>query len=79
MDPAFRAISFYDTGIGTHANSKHVFDINNKFTRFTTDMGIDTEAGTKASAVFEIRGMTASSTVRSLWADLIYPSTPMWM
>ncbi len=47
---------FYDSGIGTHANSKHVFDINNKFKRFTSDMGIDTEAGTKASAVFEIRG-----------------------
>lgn len=47
---------FYERGIGTHANSQHVFDIDNKFTRFTTDMGIDTEAGTKASAVFEIRG-----------------------
>lgn len=47
---------FYDKGIGTHSNSKHVFDINKKFTRFTVDFGIDTEAGTKASAVFEIYG-----------------------
>lgn len=47
---------FYDTGIGTHARSKHVFDIDNKFKRFTVDFGIDTEAGTKASATFEIWG-----------------------
>lgn len=47
---------FYKHGIGTHANSKHVFDIDKKFNTFTTDFGIDTEAGTKASAVFEIYG-----------------------
>lgn len=47
---------FYDKGLGTHANSKHVFHINNKFKTFTTDYGIDTEAGTKASARFEIYG-----------------------
>lgn len=47
---------FYDKGIGTHAASRHVFDINRKFKRMTTDFGIDTEAGTKASAVFEIYG-----------------------
>lgn len=47
---------FYDNGIGTHADSRHVFDINREFTRFTTDFGIDTEAGTKASAIFEIYG-----------------------
>ncbi len=47
---------FYHHGIGTHANSKHVFDINKQFTKFTTDFGIDTEAGTKASAIFEIYG-----------------------
>lgn len=47
---------FYDNGIGTHATSRHVFDINRKFRRFTTDFGIDTEAGTRASATFEIYG-----------------------
>lgn len=47
---------FYDKGIGTHANSRHVFDINRNFKRFTTDFGIDTEADTRASAVFEIYG-----------------------
>ncbi len=47
---------FYDSGIGTHANSKHVFDIGKRFKTFTSDIGIDTEAGTKASAVFEVYG-----------------------
>lgn len=47
---------FYKTGFGTHANSKNVFDLNRKFTKFTTDFGIDTEAGSKASAFFEIYG-----------------------
>lgn len=47
---------FYRQGIGTHANSRHVFDINRKFSRFTTDYGMDTESGPQASAVFEIYG-----------------------
>ena len=47
---------FYRSGIGTHANSKQVFDINKKFKKLTTDFGIDTEAGTRASAIFEIYG-----------------------
>jgi len=48
--------AFYKHGIGSHANSRYVFDINRKFTRFTTDYGVDTEAGTRASVVFEIYG-----------------------
>jgi len=47
---------FYRNGIGTHANSKQVFHINRLFSKLTTDYGIDTESGTKASAIFEIRG-----------------------
>lgn len=47
---------FYDKGVGTHANSKHVYHLNKQFKRFTTDFGIDTEAGSKASAIFEIWG-----------------------
>ncbi len=47
---------FYRQGLGTHANSQIVYDINRRFRRFTTDFGIDTEAGTQASAVFEIWG-----------------------
>jgi len=47
---------FYRNGFGSHANSKYVFDINGVFQTFTTDYGIDTESGTKASATFEIYG-----------------------
>lgn len=47
---------FYKSGIGTHAKSRIVYDLNKKFQKFTTDYGIDTEAGSKASAVFEIYG-----------------------
>lgn len=46
--------AFYKKGIGTHANSFQEYDINRKFTKFTTDYGIDTEAGPKGTAVFEI-------------------------
>lgn len=48
--------AFYKHGIGTHANSTHTFDINRAFTRFTTDFGIDTESGSRATAVFEVYG-----------------------
>lgn len=47
---------FYKKGLGTHAKSRIVYDIGKRFTRFTTDMGIDTEAGPQASVVFEIYG-----------------------
>lgn len=48
--------AFYRNGIGSHANSKYVFDIHGLFRTFTTDYGIDTESGSKASATFEIYG-----------------------
>lgn len=48
--------AFYKTGIGSHANSKYVYDIGGHFKKFTVDYGIDTESGTKSSAVFEIYG-----------------------
>ncbi len=47
---------YYRKGFGTHANSNLVFDIDRKFSKFTTDYGIDTEAGTGASVVFQIYG-----------------------
>lgn len=47
---------FYDRGIGSHANSRYVYDIGGHFNRFTADYGIDTESGVKASAVFEVYG-----------------------
>lgn len=47
---------YYDKGFGTHANSDLVFDTEGKFTRFATDYGINTEAGTQASVIFIIKG-----------------------
>ena len=48
--------AFYRKGFGTHATSRIDFDIGKKFKRFMTDVGIDTEAGSAGSAVFEIYG-----------------------
>ena len=48
--------AFYKKGIGSHANSKYTYSVNKNFSRFETDYGIDTESGTKASAIFEIYG-----------------------
>jgi hypothetical protein len=48
--------AFYRRGIGTHANSYIVYDINRKFRRFSTDYGIDTQAGQGGSAIFKIYG-----------------------
>lgn len=47
---------FYRQGIGTHANSRLVFDLGKKFKRFSTDFGVDTEANAEASVIFEIYG-----------------------
>jgi hypothetical protein len=48
--------SFYKKGIGTHASSYIVYDIGGKFKRFTSDIGIDTEANSKGTVVFKIFG-----------------------
>ncbi|MBI3955738.1 NPCBM/NEW2 domain-containing protein [Candidatus Gottesmanbacteria bacterium] len=48
--------AFYRQGIGTHSPSFITYDIGGHFKKFTTDYGIDTEAGGKGSAVFEIYG-----------------------
>lgn len=47
---------YYRKGLGTHSNSNLVFDVDKKFTKFTTDFGIDTEADTTASVIFKIYG-----------------------
>ena len=47
---------FYQKGLGTHANSKIIYHIGKRFTKFSSDYGIDTEAGGQASVVFEIYG-----------------------
>ncbi len=47
---------FYRKGLGTHANSTIVYDLHRRFSRFTTDIGVDTEAGPQASVLFELYG-----------------------
>ena len=47
---------YYRKGFGTHANSNIVFEIDRKFSSFSTDMGIDTEAPSAATVVFQIWG-----------------------
>ncbi len=47
---------FFQQGLGTHATSTIVYDIGKRFSTFQTNMGIDTEAGSKASVIFEIYG-----------------------
>lgn len=47
---------FYEKGIGTHAKSELVYELRGKFSKFSTDYGIDTEANTAASVQFQIVG-----------------------
>lgn len=47
---------YYRKGFGTHANSNIVFDLDKKFASLSTDFGIDTEAPTSASVIFQIWG-----------------------
>jgi hypothetical protein len=48
--------AFYRKGYGTHAKSYQLFNVAGRFRKFTTDYGIDTEAGNTGSATFEIYG-----------------------
>ena len=48
--------AFYRQGIGTHSTSFMNYDIGGYFKKFSTDYGIDTEAGGKGTAVFEVYG-----------------------
>ncbi|MBI5620865.1 NPCBM/NEW2 domain-containing protein [Candidatus Gottesmanbacteria bacterium] len=48
--------AFYREGIGTHSPSFMNYDLAGHFKKFTTDYGIDTQAGGKGSAVFEVYG-----------------------
>jgi Gpi18-like mannosyltransferase len=47
---------YYRNGFGTHANGNLTFDIGKRFSRLSTDVGVDTEAGTGASVIFQIFG-----------------------
>ncbi len=48
--------AFYHTGIGTHAPARDVYHINGKFSRLSTDYGVDTNGGPQGSVVFEVYG-----------------------
>jgi hypothetical protein len=48
--------AFFRKGIGTHAPSWIDYDIGGHFKKFSTNYGIDTQAGSSGSAVFEIYG-----------------------
>jgi len=47
---------FYNQGIGAHANSVISYNLGGRFSKFTTDFGIDTEAGDQNKATFIIQG-----------------------
>lgn len=48
--------AYYKHGIGTHAPSREVYDINRKFRTLTTDMGVDTNGGPQGSVIFSVYG-----------------------
>jgi len=47
---------FYNLGIGAHANSVISYSLGKRFSKLTTDFGIDTEGGEKNKASFIIMG-----------------------
>lgn len=47
---------FYNKGVGAHANSEISYGLGKKFSKLTTDFGIDTEAGDQNKAIFIIQG-----------------------
>lgn len=47
---------FYNQGIGAHANSTISYNLGGRFSKFTTDFGIDTEGSELNKAVFIIQG-----------------------
>lgn len=47
---------FYRQGIGTHAYSQLIYDVNRQFKKLAVDIGVDTEAAEGASVIFQILG-----------------------
>ncbi|MBI4225846.1 NPCBM/NEW2 domain-containing protein [Candidatus Roizmanbacteria bacterium] len=45
---------FYDKGIGSHADSEITYDLAKKFSAFSSDFGLDTEADQSAKVYFSI-------------------------
>jgi hypothetical protein len=48
--------AYYRKGLGSHAPSREVFDINKKFKTLTTDYGVDTNGGPQGSVQFMVYG-----------------------
>lgn len=48
--------AYYKHGLGTHAPSREVFDINRQFRTLSTDFGIDTNGGPQGSVIFSVYG-----------------------
>jgi len=47
---------FYDKGIGSHADSEITYHLARKFSKFSSDFGIDTEADQSAKVFFSLVG-----------------------
>lgn len=47
---------FYDTGLGSHADSVIEYSLQKKFSKFRSAYGIDTEGGTDAKVYFAVYG-----------------------
>jgi hypothetical protein len=47
---------FYNQGIGGHADSTISYGLGGRFSRFTTDYGVDTEGAAEAKVIFQIEG-----------------------
>jgi Gpi18-like mannosyltransferase len=48
--------AYYKHGLGTHAPSREVFDINGNFKTLSTDFGVDTNGGPQGSVQFLVYG-----------------------
>lgn len=77
----------YSKGIGTHANSRILFDLSKHYNRFTGSVGVDDEAGTSGSVIFSVYAdglkrfdsgvMTGSSTTQHIDIDVTGADTLM--
>ncbi len=75
----------YPKGLGTHANSDIIYQINGQYARFRSFIGIDDDSGTLGSAIFEVYAdavlifqsslMTGSSPTQSLDLDVAGKTT----
>ena len=62
----------YNRGLGVHAPSEVIFDIDGQFETFISDVGVDDEVGSQGSVTFEIWGDGVK-----LWeSDVMLGTTP---